>query len=107
MDDDAQNPLRASAEIFKALGHPMRLAMLEKLHDHPWCVCELAAILGLKKSAASKHLSQLYDVGLLDVEKRGTQVIYALAAPCLVELAQCGATVAAQRLASRTLVNSN
>jgi len=81
--------LELSAEVFKAIGHPMRLAMLERLRSQPWCVCDLAQSLGLNKSIASKHLSQLYDVGLLEVEKKGVQVIYSLAAPCLVDMAQC------------------
>lgn len=90
MDAKDKARLELSAELFKAIGHPMRLAMLEKLQVHPWCVCDMAESLGLNKSIASKHLSQLYDVGLLEVEKRGTQVIYTLAAPCLVDMARCG-----------------
>lgn len=82
--------LEHTAEMFKAMGHPMRLAMLEKLRVEPWCVCELAATLGLNKSVASKHLSLLHDVGILSVEKKGTQVIYTLRAPCVVDMAQCG-----------------
>ena len=81
--------LEQTAEMLKAMGHPMRLAMLEKLRTEPWCVCELAADLGLNKSIASKHLSLLKDVGLLSMEKKGTQVIYTLLAPCIVDMAQC------------------
>jgi len=84
------SPLERTAEMLKAMGHPMRLAMLEKLKTEPWCVCELAKELGLNKSIASKHLSLLYGVGLLSVEKKATQVIYTLRAPCVVDLAQCG-----------------
>ena len=51
------------AEMFKALSHPMRLFMLEKLKERPWCVCELAAEVGIEKSVASKHLSQLKGAG--------------------------------------------
>lgn len=79
----------------------MRLAMLEKLREQPWCVCDIADSLGLNKSIASKHLSQLYDVGLLEVEKRGTQVIYSLAAPCLVEMAACGFQAISNQLLKR------
>ena len=78
MEPEEWKRLERKAEQLKALGHPMRLAMLERLKSEPWCVCELAANLGLNKSTASKHLSQLHEVGLLSVEKRGTQVIYTL-----------------------------
>jgi ArsR family transcriptional regulator len=81
--------LEQTAEMLKAMGHPMRLLMLEKLKVESWCVCELAETLGLNKSIASKHLSLLHDVGLLSVEKRGTQVIYSLRAPCAVDMARC------------------
>jgi ArsR family transcriptional regulator len=77
------------AEIFKALSHPMRLFLLEKLKDRPWCVCELAAEVGLEKSVASKHLSQLKAVGLIEDEKHGTLVEYRLVAPCILEMAAC------------------
>lgn len=98
MDEKEASRLELSAEVFKAIGHPMRLAMLERLQNQPWCVCDLASHLGLSRSVASKHLSQLYDVGLLEVKKKGTQVIYTLAAPCLVEMAACAhRAVVAQR----------
>jgi len=63
--------------------------MLEKLRIEPWCVCQLAAHLGLNKSAASKHLSALHQAGLVDMEKKGTQVIYRLLAPCIVDMFEC------------------
>lgn len=87
-----------TAELFRAIGHPVRLAMLEKLAVQSWCVCELAADLGLNKSVASKHLSLMHDVGVLALEKKGTQVIYSLVAPCVVDMAQCSyLSVVAQR----------
>jgi DNA-binding transcriptional ArsR family regulator len=77
------------AEMFKALAHPMRLIMLERLRDRPWCVCELAVEVGIEKSVASKHLSQLKNAGLIEDEKRGTLVEYRLVAPCVLDLAAC------------------
>ena len=77
------------AHMFKALAHPMRIFMLEKLKERAWCVCELAAEVGIEKSVASKHLSQLKEAGLVDDEKRGTLVEYRLAAPCVLNLAAC------------------
>ena len=75
--------------MFKALSHPMRLYMLEKLKDRPWCVCELAEEVGIEKSVASKHLSQLKSAGLIQDEKRGTLVEYRLVAPCILEMSIC------------------
>lgn len=89
MNPSDRKRLEITAELFKAVGHPDRLAMLEKLSEGPWCVCELAAALQLNKSVASKHLSLLHDVGVLEVEKKGTQVIYTLVVPCVIEMGKC------------------
>ncbi len=89
MDESVAKRLVLTAELFKAIGHPDRLAMLERLAERPWCVCELAAGLGLNKSVASKHLSLLHSLGLLDMEKKGTQVIYTLIVPCVIEMGKC------------------
>ncbi len=89
MSESDKRRLGITAELFKAIGHPDRLAILEKLAEKPWCVCELAADLELNKSVASKHLSLLHDVGLLETEKKGTQVIYTLVVPCVIEMGKC------------------
>ena len=75
--------------MFKALSHPMRIFFLEKLQDKPWCVCELAEEAGIPKSAASKHLSQLKEAGLVDDSRTGTRVEYHITAPCVLKLAAC------------------
>lgn len=92
MDSRAIRRYELKAEMFKALAHPMRIAMLDRLKERPWCVCELAAEVGIEKSVASKHLSQLKSAGLIDDEKRGTLVEYRLVAPCVLELASCAET---------------
>lgn len=83
----AQFELRA--EIFKALAHPMRLLLLEKIRERPRCVCDLATEIGLDKSVASKYLSQLRNVGLIDDRRHGALVEYHLIAPCVLEMAAC------------------
>ncbi len=75
--------------MFKALAHPLRLQMLEKLKEHPWCVCALAKELEVGKSTASKYLTQLKEAGLIADERHGTLVMYHLIAPCVLELAAC------------------
>lgn len=89
MEEKIQRLYELKAEMFKALAHPMRLRMLDKLRERSWCVCELAAEVGIEKSVASKHLSQLKSAGLIDDERRGTLVEYRLTAPCVLELAAC------------------
>jgi ArsR family transcriptional regulator len=92
MDSRALRRYELKAEMFKALANPTRIAMLDKLKERSWCVCELAAEVGIQKSVASKHLSQLKAAGLIDDEKRGTLVEYHLVAPCILDMAACAET---------------
>lgn len=89
MDEKTLRRYELRALMFKALAHPMRILMLEKLRERPWRVGELAAAVGIEKSVASKHLSQLKSVGLIADEKRGTLVEYRLIAPCVLDMAAC------------------
>jgi hypothetical protein len=41
-----ENKIRTCSQTFRVIGHPMRLAIIEALHERPWCVCELAQRLG-------------------------------------------------------------
>ncbi|MDC7125309.1 MAG: metalloregulator ArsR/SmtB family transcription factor [Spirochaetales bacterium] len=77
------------AHMFKALAHPLRIYFLEKLKEKSWCVCELADEAGIPKSAASKHLAQLKEAGLVEDSKTGTRVEYSITAPCLLDMAAC------------------
>jgi ArsR family transcriptional regulator len=74
---------QARAAIFKALGHPTRLYILEQLRESPHCVCELTEMVGADTSTVSKHLSILRNVGLVQSSKHGTTVYYRLACACL------------------------
>ncbi len=95
---EEQKRCEQRAHMFKALAHPIRVFFLEKLRNKPWCVCELAAEAGIPKSAASKHLSQLKEAGLVSDKKEGTRVEYTLTAPCVLDLAACAeGTVLANR----------
>jgi ArsR family transcriptional regulator len=89
MDEPESHRYELRTEMFKALANPMRLRMLERLRERPWCVCELAASVGVDKSVASKHLSQLKAAGLVDDERRGTLVEYRLVAPCVLDMSEC------------------
>ncbi len=89
MKDHDSSRFEETARLLKVLGHPDRLAMVEALRTESWCVCELAAYLGLNKSAASKHLSALRDLGVIAMEKEGTRVNCTLRMPCVFDMMQC------------------
>ncbi len=89
MNRKDEQRFESAARLLRVLGHPMRLAMVEALRERPWCVCQLADNLGLNKSAASKHLSLLKSVGIIDMERDGTQVNCTLAMPCILDMMYC------------------
>ncbi|WP_246604500.1 ArsR/SmtB family transcription factor, partial [Shewanella hafniensis] len=77
------------ANIFKALGHPTRLWMVEQLAQGEKCVCEFVEGVDVDFSTISKHLSVLRHAGIVDMEKRGKQIFYRLTMPCLLTSLHC------------------
>jgi len=77
------------ARILAALANPARLKMIVSLSQGEKCVCEMAQEVGLDMSTTSRHLAQLREVGLLEDDRRGNMVFYALKATCLPEFLQC------------------
>ncbi len=72
-----RNPAR-EAELFSALGHPVRLQLLTLLADGPMCACELEPRFELNQSTVSRHLATLQRAGVLSSHKEGVKVIYAI-----------------------------
>jgi ArsR family transcriptional regulator, arsenate/arsenite/antimonite-responsive transcriptional repressor len=70
----------ATAQLFKALGDPARVKILNVLatSDEPVCVCELVAPLGLSQPTVSHHLKKLTDAGLLRRERRGVWAYFSI-----------------------------
>jgi len=76
----------ARARILKALAHPTRIFMVEKLQRQPYCVCDLTDMVGSDTSTVSKHLSLLKAAGIVQDRKEGTTVYYSLACDCISSL---------------------
>jgi ArsR family transcriptional regulator len=64
------------AELFKALGHPIRIRILELLRDGERTVSELQAVLGIDASSVSQQLAVLRTRQLVTGRKEGTSVHY-------------------------------
>ncbi len=69
----------AAAELLKALANPIRLAIVEELGDESRCVHELVDDLGVAQPLVSQHLRVLRGARLVTTERRGREVVYALA----------------------------
>ncbi len=89
MNEKEKALIEAKANILKALGHPTRLWMAERLADGEKCVCELAENIDADVSTISKHLTILKQAGVVIDEKRGKQVYYRLKVPCILKYMPC------------------
>ena len=64
--------------ITKALADENRLRMLLALEHRELCVCQITELMGLAMSTVSKHLSILYQAGLVNARKEGRWMYYSL-----------------------------
>lgn len=74
------------AELFKALGHPVRIRILEILRGGERTVSELQEELGVEMSSVSQQLSVLRTRQLVTGRKEGTTVIYRVLDPQVFDL---------------------
>src|SRR6188474_1953288 len=76
----SEEEAEATAQLFKALGDPARVKILNVLatSDEPVCVCELTPAVGLSQPTVSHHLKKLTEAGLLAREQRGTWAFYTI-----------------------------
>lgn len=74
---------RLKAEIFQALGHPTRLAILEALQDGELTVGAILSRLGMGQGNVSQHLAILRSRRLVSTRKDGNRVFYSLRDPIL------------------------
>lgn len=67
-----------AAEIMRALASVGRVRILDRLRRSPCSVGELAADVELEQNAVSNHLRLLRHLALVQRQRRGRHVIYAL-----------------------------
>ena len=77
LDDDEA---AATAQLFKALGDPARIKIVNLLarREEAVCACEIVPAVGLAQATVSHHLKTLTQTGLLEREQRGRWAYYAL-----------------------------
>jgi ArsR family transcriptional regulator len=83
------NRFRGQALVMKSLAHPTRLFIVDELSRGERCVCELTAMIGDEMPTISRHLSLLKNAGILEDEKRGSQVFYRLRKLCVLNFFHC------------------
>jgi ArsR family transcriptional regulator, lead/cadmium/zinc/bismuth-responsive transcriptional repressor len=68
----------AVADVFKLLGDPTRVRLVDALTHGERCVCDLAALVGLSESAVSHQLRLLRAARLVRVRRAGRMAYYSL-----------------------------
>ncbi len=89
MDSAIKEKFEARAKIMKAMAHPTRLFIVDELSRNERCVCDLTEMVGADISTVSKHLSVLKNAGLVEDERKGTQIFYRLKTPCILNFFGC------------------
>lgn len=74
-----ENELYDLSDFFKVLGDSTRVKIMWALDEHELCVCDLAALLNMTKSAISHQLRALRDANLVINRRDGKNIYYALA----------------------------
>jgi ArsR family transcriptional regulator len=85
----SEEEVDATARLFRAIGDPARLRILNVLvnSDEPVCVCNLIEPLDLAQPTVSHHLKTLTDAGLLYREQRGKWAYFSLKPEAATRLA--------------------
>ena len=74
------------AELFRTLGHPARIRILELLSERDRPVYEMLAAIDIEPSNLSQQLAVLRRAGLVAQRREGADVVYTLSVPAVAEL---------------------
>ena len=103
MDTQTRARYEARAKIMKAMAHPTRLYIVDKLADGEICVADLTRMICADVSTVSRHLAVLKAAGIVRDEKRRNRIYYSLRMPCVLNFFGCVEkvikSVAAEQLA--------
>jgi len=92
---------QAKAELFRTLGHPVRIRVLELLQNDPKAVRDLLAEIDVEASNLSQQLAVLRRAGLVESTRDGASVMYALSTPDVADLLAAGRRILGAVLSDR------
>ncbi|WP_127508833.1 ArsR/SmtB family transcription factor [Actinoplanes solisilvae] len=92
---------QAKAELFRTLGHPVRIRVLELLQDGPKPVRDLLAAIEVEPSNLSQQLAVLRRAGMVTSSRDGALVMYALSTPDVADLLAAGRRILGTVLSER------
>lgn len=71
------------ADFFKALGHPLRISILDALRDRELTVNQISQEFAVEPANASQQLAVLRNKNIVVTRKEGPNVYYAVSDPAL------------------------
>lgn len=101
MNDNEIQRLQMKAEIFKAIGQPIRLKIVEILRGRELPVGQIAYRVGTDVSTISKHLSLLRKLGMVIDRKEGINIFYKTTVHQLEDFLRCVDGAVLKRLGAR------
>jgi DNA-binding transcriptional ArsR family regulator len=82
--------LEQAASKLRAMAHPMRIAIIDLLHDgNQMSVTEIYKKLKIEQAAASHHLNILKNKGVLASRRDGKKIFYSIKNQVLTEIVDC------------------
>ena len=89
------------ANLFRVLGHPARVRILELLREGERSVGALQAELGLDSGGTSQHLAALRRIGLVESRREGTSVYYRVDDEHVFDLLAAGRAIITRQLSEQ------
>lgn len=81
--------LEKAADVLKTVAHPVRLQIIDFLHDGEKTVTELCNHLGTQQPYTSQQLALMKAKGILGSRRNGNQVHYSIAHAGVIKIIQC------------------
>ena len=94
------------ANLFRVLGHPARVRILELLRDGERSVGALQKELALDSGGTSQHLAALRRIGLVESRREGTSVYYRVADERVFDLLEAGRGIITRQLSEQQSILS-
>lgn len=98
MPSNVRPVYEVKAGLFRVLGHPARVRIIELLREGERSVGALQEGLGLDSGATSQHLAALRRVGLVESRREGTSVYYRASDDRVFDLLEAGRALVTRQL---------
>ena len=93
-----QKIFQMQCDICRALGHPLRMAIVDHLKDKETAAADLINALEISKANLSKHMSLLIQGGIVEARRDGRQIFYRLTDPDIQKACSIMSSILYRRL---------